>query len=418
MDAWARLSADHGVLGLDAVLAPAIDLAAQGYAVSPRVACDWQELADHIGRTAPGRSHWLLRGKAPMAGDIMSIPALAKALRCIAERGRDGFYKGEVAEDMVRSLTANGGVHTLDDFDATACAYVDPIATRYKGYDVLELPPNGQGVTALFMLNILSALDAKASEPLGADRLHLDLEVQKLAYTVRDAYVCDPDFAKPPLDQILSNAFARRMAAQIDPAQANDQVPPGITDLDRETVYISVVDGERNAVSFINSIYSGFGSGWVSQDHGIVFHNRGAGFVLKADHPNCVAGGKRPKHTIIPALLMESAPNTHDRVVMPFGVMGGDYQPMGHVHVLRNMLDFGMDVQQALDAPRIFYDGRNVLYEKGIDASEVEDLARRGHKMVPASSPLGGGQAIWIDGQTGALAAGSDPRKDGCALAF
>ena len=418
VDAWCALLAHHGTMDFDSVLAPAKDLARRGFDVTPRVAHDWITLSDRMAETAAGQQHWLLNASPPKAGSRFRLPGLAECLEIIAKNGRDGFYQGPVAEDMVSALMSAGGLHSLDDFAATKSTDVAPIHTGYGDYNVLELPPNGRGLTALLMLNILSCLDFSALDPLSADRFHLQVEVQKLAYGVCDEAIADPDFVDIPAQDILSADFAARLADQIDLRRASSRpmMTPG--NLQRETVYISVVDRDRNAVSFINSIYYGFGSGIVSERYGITFQNRGASFYLTPGHPNYLEGGKRPQHTIIPALLCESDRSQRPRVVMPFGVMGGDYQPMGHVQVLANMLDFGLDIQQSIDMPRLLFDGESLLVEPGFDQKILSDLDSRGHTINMASDPLGGGQAVWIDWASGDLIGGSDPRKDGCALGY
>ena len=418
VDAWSTLCDDFGTMALGAILAPAIALAEDGFAVTPRVAHDWTSFKGRLGETEAGRDHWLLDGSAPKAGEVFRSPGMTNSLQTIAAQGRDGFYRGDLAADMVRTLSAHGGRHSLEDFASTCASSAAPINTAYGGYDVLELPPNGRGLTALLMLNILSCLDMQSLDPFGPERLHLQVEAQRLAYAVCDGAIGDPDFSDIPLGDILSLDFAAKLAAQIDPEHRSDFSDPSPADLQRETVYISVVDRDRNAVSFINSIYYGFGSGIVSERYGITFQNRGAGFNLIPGHPNELAGGKRPQHTIIPALLAESGPSQGGRVVMPFGVMGGDYQPMGHVQVLTNILDFGMDVQQAIDMPRLLFDGKALLCERAFENDVLGDLERRGHKIEWAPDPLGGGQAIWIDWKSGELIGGSDPRKDGCAVGY
>jgi len=418
VDAWSRLHDAYGTMEFGEILAPAIKAAEDGFAVTPRVAHDWTSFKGRLGDTNAGRQHWLLDGAVPGPDDVFRSPGMVESLRMISARGRDGFYKGDLAADMVRTLKACGGRHTFEDFASTQSSSVTPIHTAYGGYNVWELPPNGRGLTALLMLNMLSCLDFSSLDPLGADRLHLQVEAQRLAYKVCDGAIGDPDFTEVPVDQILSMEFAAGLAARIDPAQRSAFPDPVPADLSRETVYISVVDRDRNAVSFINSIYYGFGSGIVSDRYGITFQNRGAGFSLVPGHPNELAGGKRPQHTIIPALLTDATASSARRIVMPFGVMGGDYQPMGHVQVLTNILEFGMDVQQAIDMPRLLFDGQTLLCEPAFEKDILADLERRGHSVEFAPEPLGGGQAIWIDWKSGDLVGGSDPRKDGCAIGY
>ena len=418
VDGWTTLLERHGTMELDAILTPAIALAESGFSVLPRVAHDWSTVKGRIGETPAGRKHWLADGSAPKSGDTFSLPGMAQAMDIISAEGRDGFYQGSVAEDMIRTLTAEGGLHSLIDFDSTRSSVVSPIQTVYAGYEVLELPPNGRGLAALLMLNILSHLDFETLDPFSADRFHLQAEAQRFAYAICADAIGDPDFSDIPVEQILSLDFAAQLAARIDLRRISNSPMAASTDLSRETVYISVVDRDRNAVSFINSIYYGFGSGIVSDRYGIAFQNRGASFSLTPGHPNVLQGGKRPQHTIIPALLCKSDGAQDRRVVMPFGVMGGDYQPMGHVQVLTNILDFGLDIQQAIDMPRLLFDGQALRCEPDFDQNVLSDLEGRGHRIQRAIEPLGGGQAIWIDWETGDLMGGSDPRKDGCAIGY
>lgn len=412
IDAWCRLIEDHGRKGIDAALAPAIRYAEQGYVVHDRVAFDWNKSANLLREDRAAARIFLPHDAAPKAGDLHVQPELAATLRVIASRGRDGFYSGAVAVDIVSCLGALGALHTMEDFAATRGEYVDPISTRYGGYDIHQMPPNNQGLTALLMLNVLSGFELGTLDPLGAERLHLEVEAGRLAYRDRDRFVADQDHVAVPTRELLSHHHADRLRALIDPARAMTDLPP--VDLPKgDTVYISVVDRDRNAVSFINSTYHSFGSGIVSPKTGVVLQNRGSSFNLDPRHPNCIAPRKRPMHTIMPGMATRGG-----RAVMPFGVMGGGYQPFGHVHLLTNMLDFGMDPQAALDAPRVFYDSRVLEAERGVPAAAIEGLRQRGHCVEIPPEPLGGGQAVWIDWERGTLTGASDPRKDGCALGY
>ena len=412
VDAWCKLHRDYGRKDFAELLAPAIRLATEGYTVHPRVAYDWAQLAKKLKATENATRMLLVKGEAPKAGDRHYQPELGRTLQTIAEQGRDGFYIGPVAEDIVGYLQSLGGLHTLEDFASTDTEYVTPISTQYRGYDVFECPPNGQGLTALIMLNILSGYDLTDFAPMSVQRLHLQCEAARLAYGVRDRYVADPHQADIPLDFLLSDDYAAQLRSKI----SLDTVMPPLEDSDfpkhPDTVYLCVVDDEGNAVSFINSVFHGFGSGLVSPKTGVVLQNRGAGFVLKKGHRNAIAPYKRPLHTIIPGMLMKAG-----HAVMPFGVMGGQYQPTGHAHFLTNLLDYRMDVQAALDFPRLFHDGKTCQVERGVSASVRNGLATLGHKVVLAVLPHGGGQAIWI-GNEGGLVGGSDARKDGCALGY
>lgn len=412
VDAWCRLLEDHGRKGIADVLAPAIHYAESGYVVHDRVAFDWEDPETDLSADETAARIFLPGGRPPRAGDVHRQPELAATLRLIARKGRAGFYEGEVADDLVNRLRELGGLHTQDDFAATKGDYRTAIGTAYRGHEIHQMPPNNQGLTALLMLNVLSGFDLGALDPDGAERLHLEIEAGRLAYRDRDNLLADQDHVAVPVRELLSAPYADRLRAAIDPQRAMTGLPridlPG-----SDTVYISVVDRDRNAVSFINSTYYSFGSGIVGPRTGVVLQNRGSSFRLDPRHPNCIAPGKRPMHTIMPGMMTRNG-----RAVMPFGVMGGGYQPFGHVHLLTNMIDFGMDPQQAIDAARVFYNQDVVEAERGVRADAIEGLRRRGHRIVAPASPLGGGQAILIDWEKGTLTGGSDPRKDGLALGY
>lgn len=407
IDAFCRLSDDWGKLGLDRILAPAIRYADEGVPVAPRVAFDWA--ADGPELIGNARKFYLLDGQAPKIGQVFRAPGQAEVLRRIAREGRAGFYAGEVAEDMVTSLQALGGCHTLEDFAATACTYTDPIAGDYKGIDLLEHPPNGQGATAILMLNILKHFDLAAMDPFGTQRAHIEAEAAKLAYDARNRFIAE---ASPRLDHMLSPETAARLAALIDPKRAMVAAAPLSEAVHKDTIYITVVDRDRMAVSLIYSIFWGFGAGIASQKFGINFQNRGAGFSLEAGHPNEAGGGKRPMHTIIPAMLRKNG-----KIIMPFGVMGGAYQPCGHARFVTNMVDYGLDAQDAIDAPRCFSGAEGMLVESGYAPQVRIELAQMGHQVSLSPEPIGGAQSILIDG-SGILIGASDPRKDGCALGY
>ncbi|MFQ5624686.1 MAG: gamma-glutamyltransferase family protein [Paracoccaceae bacterium] len=411
IDAFVRVSADLGRLGLACSLAPAIRYAEEGVPVGARTAFDWVDADPHLKGAA--RRHFLLDDKAPRPGQLFRAPGQAEVLRRVARDGRAAFYEGEVAEDMVSSLRALGGTHTLDDFAATACDYVEPISREYRGTELVELPPNGQGATALLMAKILERFDLSSLEPFGAARAHLEAEAGKLAYDARNRFIADPGMPGSRLEHMISDETAERLAALIDPAQAMQSPEKAAEAVHSDTVYLCVVDKDRMIVSLIYSVFKGFGSGLASDRFGIGFQNRGAGFSLEAGHPNEAAGSKRPLHTIIPAMLKRAG-----KVIMPFGVMGGQYQPTGHVRVLTNMIDFGMHPQQAIDGPRSFAGLEELRVERGYGADVRAELSALGHTVATTQKPLGGAQAILIDDELGVLQGASDPRKDGCALGY
>ena len=409
VDAFCRLSADFGKLGLKASLAPAIHYADAGVPVAPRVAFDWAQSTDALQGTA--RDTYLINGSAPAAGQVFRAPGQADILRRIAMTGRDAFYEGEVAEDMVAALTARGGVHTLDDFANCASEYTAPITGGYGGLDLWEHPPNGQGATAILLLNILKHFDIAGMDPFGVERAHIEAEATKLAYDARNQFIADPDHITK-LDHMMSAETAASLAALINPKKAMPAAVPGAEAVHKDTIYITVVDKDRMCVSLIYSVFHSFGSGIASDKFGVLFQNRGAGFTLDKGHPNEAGGGKRPMHTIIPGLLKKDG-----SPYMPFGVMGGAYQSTGHARFVTNLTDFEMDVQTAIDGPRCFADGDRLNVETTYGPDVHAGLADLGHNVAIPAGPIGGAQAITL-GDDGVLIGGSDPRKDGCALGY
>ena len=389
-------------------LAPAIHYADQGIAITPRVAFDWA--GDLACLKGAARDFYSLNGKAPTVGQIFRAPGQAEVLRRIAAKGRAGFYEGEVAEDMIASLRVLGGTHTHDDLAATAGDYTTPVSGSYQGVDLVEHPPNGQGATAILLLNILKHFDIKAMDPFGTLRAHIEAEATKLAYDARNRFIADPAHTNR-LDHMLSPDTAATLAALIDPTRAMPAAAPLTEAVHKDTVYITVVDQDRMAVSLIYSVFWGFGSGFASTRFGINFQNRGAGFTLQEGHPNEAGPAKRPMHTIIPGMLRKNG-----RVIMPFGVMGGAYQSTGHARFVSNLTDFGMDPQAAIDAPRTFSGVDGMEVERGYPDTVRADLVAMGHTVVIPDTPIGGAQAIMIDGDV--LIGASDPRKDGCALGY
>jgi len=411
IDAWAAILSAHGRFDLDRALAPAIRHAERGFPVAARIAWDWSAAAGKLAADAGAARHFLMDGRAPGEGDVVQLPALAQTLRTIAAQGPRAFYAGAIAEDMVATVAARGSFLDAQDFAEHRGEVVTPIGTNYRGLDVLELPPNTQGLTALVLLSILERFDLAALDPRGPDRYHLLLEAARLAYAVRDTHIADPAAMRVSVPALLDKNFAAELARRIDPAR---RVPlPRAPAPAGDTVYLTVVDRDRMAVSLINTLYSTFGVGICTERSGIMLTNRGACFVLDPDHPNAFGPGKRPMHTIIPALAFRDG-----CCDMAFGVMGAHYQPMGHAQVVTNMVDYGMDAQAAIDAPRVFFVGDETVVERALPAATAEGLEARGHDLVFAPSPWGGAQAIRIDRTRGVLIGGSDPRKDGCALGY
>ena len=410
IDAWDQLLKTEGTMTLGEALAPAIALAESGAPVTPRVARDWPESKALLAADEGGRKHYLKDGHAPRLGDVMVYPALAKTLKHIARVGRDGFYSGEIATEIISELKARGGLLTLEDFASANATWVTPISTNFAAHEILEIPPNGQGLTVLITLNILRHFGLSRFEPESPECYHLEIEALKLAWELRNRHIADPDFAEVPMADLLSDETSQRLAAQID---MNHCLDTRIALPSSDTVYLTVVDKNRLSVSFINSIYQDFGVGIVTPKSGITLQNRGLGFSAKIGHPNCIAPAKRPLHTIIPAVVKKNG-----KIDMAFGVMGGNFQPMGHVMVVVNRYIYGMDPQEALDSPRLFPQSGRLLVETTIADNVLKGLTGKGHHIVPAEEPLGGGQAIAIDHARGLLVGGSDHRKDGFALGF
>lgn len=410
VDAWDRLLKRYGSITLGDALAPAIRLGEAGVPITPRVAFDWQFEVEMLSRDAGGKQHYLKDGQAPQTGDVMHYPALAASFRRLAKEGRDEFYAGAIAEDIVSELQARGSLLTLEDFARTEASWVEPISTQFASHEILEIPPNGQGITALIALNILSRFDLARYAPESIERRHLEIEAIKLAWVYRNRYVADPGQVPVPVAEMLSGTTADRLAGLVDMNRAIEDPVLKVALPGSDTVYLTVVDRNRMAVSFINSIYASFGSGIVTGKTGIALQNRGSCFVTTQGHPNCIGPGKRPMHTIIPAMVRKDG-----KIAMSYGVMGGAYQPMGHVAVALNRYVHGMDPQEAIDFPRCFPDYGQVEMEHAIPAAVAAGLAEKGHRLTRAVEPLGGGQAIEI-GRDGVLIGGSDPRKDGGAL--
>lgn len=408
IDAWCKLAAVHGSKSLEEILKPAIDAAENGFRITPRVASDWARFKARLESNPAAKEHFLPGGVAPAIGDKRSQPALGKTLRRIAREGRSAFYEGEVAEEMAAVLQGLGGVHTVEDFAAHFSEDVTPISTKFHGYDILECPPNGQGLAALMILRVLAGYDIKSLAEV--DRVHLLAEATKAAYRARDAFFCDPAHGKVDAAHFLSDDYIGAIRSKIDMKRATTKAD--WDDIEHtDTVYVTVVDRDLNAVSFINSLFNPFGSGIYAPKSGVLLHNRGWGFRLLPGHPNALGPNKRPMHTIIPGMVMKDG-----RCQMPFGVMGGHYQATGHGNLLSNVFDLGMDIQAASEAPRSFdFDG--VLSLEPTFGKDIgTELAARGHNIAWSESAIGGCQAIWIDHERGALLGASDHRKDGVAL--
>ncbi len=407
---FCELSEKFGKVGIDRALAPTIAHFERGVPVAPRVAQDWQPVDEHLRGAA--RSQYLKKDRPYEIGDVFALPEQADVLRRIAKDGHAGFYTGVVADDMVATLQKNGGTHTHEDFANTRATWDSPVSGQYRGTDLVEHPPNGQGATAILLAQILAEFDIGGLDPNGAERLHLEIEATKLAYDARNRIIADPDYTTR-VQHMLDPETAKKLAGLIDLKRAMGPVAQLSESVHKDTVLITVVDRDGMAVSLIYSIFATFGSGLSSDKFGILFHNRGSGFNLIPGHPNEAGPNKRPMHTIIPAMTRNNG-----AIDMTFGVMGGQYQATGHAHMLSNMIDFGMDVQSAIDAPRVFPETYGLRIEDNLEASVVAKLAELGHEPTLRQEPIGGAQAIQIDHARGILIGGSDPRKDGLAIGY
>jgi gamma-glutamyltranspeptidase / glutathione hydrolase len=424
---WCDLLARHGSLALPDVLAPAIGLAEDGFPVAPITAHFWARGAERQLRAAPGGDALLIDGRAPRAGEIFRNLGLARTLRAVAEGGQEAFYGGEIAAAIASRVQAAGGVLTTADLAAHTSTWDEPISTHYRGMRVWECPPNGQGLAALLALNILEGFDLGGLDAGDSRRWHYMIEAMRLAFADTNWYVADPRFSDVPLSGLLSKDYASRRRELIRPHRASLDVRQGAPAAGSDTVYLCVVDGQGNACSFINSNYMGFGTGLVPEGRqgswGFTLQNRGHNFSLDPRHPNALAPGKRPYHTIIPGMITREADGS---LYAPFGVMGGFMQPQGHMQVVVAMLDDGLDPQAALDRPRFCIepaaaDG-TVALERGLPQALVNDLRALGHPLKPdvggyERALFGRGQIIRRDGD-GILWAGSDPRADGCAMGY
>jgi gamma-glutamyltranspeptidase / glutathione hydrolase len=418
---WCDLVERHGSLTMAEVLAPAIRLAEEGFPVAPITAYFWQRGVEQQLRTALNGREMTLEGRGPKAGEVFRNPGLGKTLRAVAEGGKRTFYQGEIAVAIASTVQKAGGCMSLEDLAAHTSSWDTPVSTTYQGLRLWECPPNGQGITALMALNILEGFDLP-SDPLSPDRLHLEIEALRLAFADTRWYVADPSTVSVPVEALLSKAYAARRRSRIHPKKARLDQKRGAPQAGSDTVYLSVVDGSGNACSFINSNYMGFGTGIVPRGWGFTLHNRGHNFSLDPGHPNVAAPGKRPYHTIIPAMITRDEPPC---LFAAFGVMGGFMQPQGHLQVFLSLVD-GHDPQSALDLPRFCIDGGRaagvVALEEGIPEKTAAELKRRGHRVEGLGgwdrALFGRGQIIVRDRKTGVLTGGSDPRADGCAMAL
>ena len=419
VDGWVTLLGRYGRMSLSELLAPAIELADEGHVVSEVIARAWRDAEARLSRLPSGRE-LLVDGRAPRFGESVRLPELGATLREIAEGGRAAFYEGDLALRTSEYVQRHGGWLSEEDFAAHASTWEDPISTEYRDATIWECPPNGQGLAALIALNIAEGFDFAAMGSQSADRYHYLVESMRLAFADAFRYIADPAQARVPVQALLSRTYAERRRGSIDPGRAMADVDFGDPGGASETVYLTVVDGEGNACSLINSLYEDFGSGLVVPGTGMALQNRGANFSLDPGHPNALAGGKRPYHTIIPAIA------TRGRDLwLSFGVVGGFQQPQGHLQVVSNLIDFDMDPQRALDALRFRIDvtgSGEVGLETGVPPDLAKTLEARGHRIRLFDgyerTLFGGGQVIARDPKSGVLVAGSEPRADGAAVGW
>lgn len=427
-DGWFELHRRFGRLPMAKVLAPAIRYAEEGFPLSPVIAGDWERSLSRF-REKPGFAEvFMPGGRAPREGETFRNPALAKTLRLLAARGRDAYYRGPIAEAIVAFSERHGGFFSKEDFARHRSTWDTPISTDYRGWRVWEMPPNGQGLAALQMLNVLERFDLAALGRESPDWWHVMVEAKKVAFADRARYYADPEFAAVPVERLLSKDYAKERAKLVDMARAATSDAPGeMPPLDRrETTYLCTADANGMMVSLIQSNYTGFGSGYVVPEVGFGLQDRGAQFSLDPSHPNALAPGKRPFHTIIPAFVTKDG-----EPLMAFGLMGGDMQPQGHAQVIVNLRDHGMNLQEAGDAVRFYHtgssdpdgrtmrDGGTLNLEEGLPQALLSELARRGHRLGRTSvGAFGGYQAIWRDPATGHYAGATEKRKDGCALGY
>ena len=415
LHAWAEAQQLYGKLDLEAVLEDSIHYAENGFPVTEVIAGEWQNYKE-ILRANPGGAAYLPGGVAPHPGQMFRNKNLASTLRNIVKEGISSFYGGEICEKIVSFSDDHGGLLSIKDFRDYKTDWVEPISTNYRGYEVYELPPNGQGLTALEMLNILEGYDIRAMGHNSPEYLHLLVEAKKVAFSDRDYHITDPDFYDAPVDFLISKEYAAQCRSKIKAEKAMDASSPASVP-GPDTVYVTAVDEERNAVSFISSIYMHFGSGVVAGETGVLLQNRGNSFSLDTGDTNCLCPHKRPMHTIIPAMVFKDG-----KFLMSFGVVGGDMQPQGHVQFLTNLIDFDMNLQEAVDSPRLRHMKKKEIYlEDGIPVETAESMKEIGHIIItqhPSINQTGGGQAIYLDRTNDVLLGASDRRKDGCALGY
>jgi len=411
--AWYSMHKKFGKLEFEQLFISAEKYAREGFPVYEIVSESWKKNIKKLSQYSSTKKIFLPNNSSPKFGEKFKNIRLARCLKIISKKGSKGFYEGEVARDIIKTLNELGGLHTEEDFFNQKTIFSNTISNNYKDYLIHQCPLYGPGIIVLLMMAIIEKVDFKNYKPLSFERIHLQSEITKLCYEFKETKLGDPDFNKINIEEILSEAFINKLLNKISFDKTLNLPQSNVTS-HPETIYLTVVDKDLNAISFINSICHGFGSAITTHNFGILLQNRGVNFRLEENHPNVIDGHKRPLHTIIPGLLTDKKNNT----IFSYGVMGGQYQPVGQAHVLQNIFDFGMTVQEAIDLPRSFSLNGTLKLEKTIPIEIFEKLKKIGHNVKYENQSIGGGQGIFIDKKNGVLIGGSDSRKDGLAIGY
>ena len=402
-----------GKLDFEKLFTTAIYYAREGFPLHEIEAFHWQKNEEKLKKNNVTKQIFLHNNKVPIFGKKFSNSQLADTLTLIAKKGAKAFYEGEIARDMVKSLNNLGGLHTEEDFYNQNTIFSDTLISNYKDFKIHQCPPNGPGLVVHLMMKLLDKFNWSNINDFDPMRFHIQAEVTKVCFEIKETILGDPQFNNMDIEYLMSNESIDNLFKKINLNKVYRSDKLYVTS-HPETVYLTVVDDNLNAVSFINSICHAFGSGICSENSGILFQNRGVNFRLEENHPNCIDSNKRPLHTIIPGLLT----NKSNETIMSYGVMGGQYQPIGQAHVLQNIYDFGMSMQEAIDAPRTFALNSKLKVENSFSDNFVENLSKLGHDIEIVEGGIGGGQGIMIDRKEGVLIGGSDPRKDGLAIGY
>lgn len=424
VDGWFELHNKFGALKMEEILQPTINYAREGFPLTELIAYYWQRNAERLKQFEGFSETYMPNGKAPVKGEIFKNPYLANTLEKVAKNGRDEFYKGSIAKTIDSYMKKQGGFLSYEDLASHKSEWIDPVSSSYRGYDIWELPPNGQGIATLQILNILENYDIKSMGFGSAEYMHLFIEAKKLAFEDRAKYYADPAFSKIPYNKLISKEYAKERMKLINQNRAANKYDAGELQTGN-TIYLTVADKDGNMVSLIQSNYRGMGSGMTPTGLGFILQDRGEMFSLTDGHPNVFEPGKRPFHTIIPGFITKDG-----KPWISFGVMGGAMQPQGHAQIVVNLIDFGMNLQEAGDAPRIQHDGSSeptdekmtdggiVYLESGFDYQQIRKLLGKGHKISYSLDGYGGYQAIWFDAKNGVYFGASESRKDGQAAGY